>query len=103
MLKDIIQQAYDSLKFNRSRTALTMLGMAWGIATVGLLLAYGDGFDRAIHSIFATFGFKTIQVYGGGASKQGGGAYGGQAIPLYSEGEVQHLNHLTLAGAALPS
>ena len=79
MLKDVLQQAYDSLKFNRSRTALTMLGMAWGIATVVLLLAYGDGFDRAIHAIFTTFGSKTIQVYGGRTSMQAGGSKAGQA------------------------
>src|SRR5256885_16727299 len=74
MFKDVLKQAIDSLKFHRSRTALTMLGMAWGIATVVLLLAYGDGFDRAIHAIFTTFGSKTIQVYGGRASMQAGGA-----------------------------
>ena len=34
------------------KTLLTMLGMAWGIATVVLLLAYGDGFGRAITNIF---------------------------------------------------
>ena len=77
MIKDVIQQAVDSLKFHRSRAALTMLGMAWGIATVVLLLAYGDGFDRAIHSIFATFGAKTIQVFGGRTSIQAGGAKAG--------------------------
>jgi len=30
-----------------------MIGMAWGIATVVLLLAYGAGFSRAINAIFA--------------------------------------------------
>ena len=44
MFKDLIQQAYESMRFNARRTTLTMLGMAWGIATVVLLLAYGSGF-----------------------------------------------------------
>src|SRR4051812_36478025 len=91
MFKDIIQQAYDSLKFNRSRTALTMLGMAWGIATVVLLLAYGDGFDRAIHAIFSTFGSKTIQVYGGRTSMQAGGAKAGQMVRLEME-DIDRIN-----------
>ncbi len=37
--KDVFSEAYDSLRNNRRRTAITMLGMAWGIATVVLLLA----------------------------------------------------------------
>ena len=48
MVRDIMSQAYEAMRYNRRRTALTMLGMAWGIATVVLLLAYGNGFGRAI-------------------------------------------------------
>src|SRR6185312_13016079 len=103
MFKDVIQQAYDSLKFNRSRTALTMLGMAWGIATVVLLLAYGDGFDRAIHSIFATFGSKTIQVYGGRTSMQAGGAKAGQAIRLDIEDVDRIVTNVPLARMVIPT
>ena len=41
MFRDLLGQAYQAMRHNRRRTALTMLGMAWGIATVVLLLAYG--------------------------------------------------------------
>src|SRR5207302_7835677 len=103
MLKDVIQQAFDSLKFNRSRTALTMLGMAWGIATVVLLLAYGDGFDRAIHSIFATFGSKNIQVYGGRTSMQAGGSKAGLRVRLELE-DVERINaNVPLARMVMPT
>jgi putative ABC transport system permease protein len=37
--KDVLSEAYGALHTNRRRTAITMLGMAWGIATVVLLLA----------------------------------------------------------------
>ena len=53
MVDDLLAQAYEAMRFNRRRTTLTMLGMAWGIATVVLLLAYGNGFGRAIETIFA--------------------------------------------------
>ena len=53
------------MRYNRRRTALTMLGMAWGIATVVLLLAYGDGFGAAIGNIFATFGTRVMIVVSG--------------------------------------
>ena len=50
--KDVFSQACAALKQNRRRSALTMLGMAWGIATVVLLLAYGTGFSTTIVNIF---------------------------------------------------
>jgi len=48
--------------YNRRRTAITMIGMAWGIATVVLLLAYGAGFSRRPRGIFAEWGTHTIGV-----------------------------------------
>jgi len=51
MLKDILGQAWEAMLYNRRRTAITMIGMAWGIATVVLLLAYGAGFSHAIEAI----------------------------------------------------
>jgi len=56
MIRDLLGQAYQAMRHNRRRTALTMLGMAWGIATVVMLLAYGDGFGQACANIFATSG-----------------------------------------------
>src|SRR6185369_17247697 len=63
--REVIDEAYASLRHNQRRTALTMIGMAWGIATVVLLLAYGSGFERAIETIFANFGNKIIRVWPG--------------------------------------
>jgi putative ABC transport system permease protein len=54
-----------------------MLGMAWGIATVVLLLAYGDGFGRAIQNIFANFGTRLMIVVPGRSSMQAGGQKAG--------------------------
>ena len=72
MLKDILAQAWEAMLFNRRRTAITMIGMAWGIATVVLLLAYGAGFSRAIEAIFAQWGTNIIGVFPGRTSEQAG-------------------------------
>ena len=64
-MRDLLSEAYIAMRHNRRRTALTMLGMAWGIATVCMLLAYGDGFGRAIANIFASFGTKMMIVVPG--------------------------------------
>jgi len=68
------------MQYNRRRTALTMLGMAWGIATVVLLLAYGNGFGRACANIFANFGTKLMIVVPGRSSMQAGGQKAGAQI-----------------------
>jgi putative ABC transport system permease protein len=82
MTHDLMKQAYDALRHNRRRTALTMLGMAWGIATVVLLLAYGSGFGRAIETIFASFGSHVMGVFPGRTSMQAGGNKAGMQIRL---------------------
>ena len=62
---------------------MTMLGMAWGIATVVLLLAYGAGFSTAIVSIFRSFAsMQAIGIAGGRTSMQAGGNKAGTGIRL---------------------
>ncbi len=80
MMRDLLSQAYSAMRHNRRRTALTMLGMAWGIATVVLLLAYGAGFGRAIEIIFANWGTRIIGVFPGRTSQQAGGQKAGTQI-----------------------
>jgi putative ABC transport system permease protein len=80
MLRDILAQAWEAMVFNRRRTAITMVGMAWGIATVVLLLAYGAGFSRAIESIFAQWGTNIIGCFPGRTSEQAGGDKAGVKV-----------------------
>src|SRR6266478_3112249 len=93
MVHDLLGQALQAMRYNRRRTALTMLGMAWGIATVVLLLAYGAGFGRAIRNIFSTFGMQIIGVFPGRTSLQAGGSKAGTQIRFTLE-DVQHLQDL---------
>ncbi len=84
--KDVLSEAYGSLRYNRQRSALTMLGMAWGIATVVLLLAYGAGFSNAIVSIFKSFAsMQAIGIAGGRTSMQAGGNKAGTSIRLTTD------------------
>jgi putative ABC transport system permease protein len=85
MFRDLIREAYGAMRHNRRRTALTMLGMAWGIATVVMLLAYGDGFGQACANIFANFGTKLVIVVPGRTSMQAGGQKAGALVRLTQE------------------
>jgi len=93
MTRDLLTQAYAAMRYNRRRTALTMLGMAWGIATVVLLLAYGAGFGRAIEVIFANWGTRIIGVFPGRTSQQAGGQKAGTQIKL----TIEDLDRITAA------
>ncbi len=90
MLRDLLREAYGAMRHNRRRTALTMLGMAWGIATVVMLLAYGDGFGRACANIFANFGTKLVIVVPGKTSTQAGGQKSGVQI-RFTQDDVEAL------------
>jgi putative ABC transport system permease protein len=82
MLRDIWIQAWEAMVYNRRRTAITIMGMAWGIATVVLLLAYGAGFGRAIQNIFAQWGTYLVGVFPGKTSEQVGGTKAGVDVRL---------------------
>lgn len=85
MVRDLLHEAYGAMRHNRRRTALTMLGMAWGIATVVMLLAYGDGFGRACANIFANFGTHLVIVVPGQTALQAGGQKAGVPVRLTLE------------------
>jgi putative ABC transport system permease protein len=67
-----------------------MLGMAWGIATVVMLLAYGDGFGQACANIFANFGTKLVIVVPDRTSMQAGGQKAGVLV-RFTEDDIDTL------------
>lgn len=80
MYRDLFRQAVLAMRHDLRRTLLTMAGMAWGIATVVLLLSYGNGFGQAIQNIFESFGATSVGVFPGRTSQQAGGNKAGVAI-----------------------
>jgi putative ABC transport system permease protein len=90
MFRDLLREAYGAMRHNRRRTTLTMLGMAWGIATVVMLLAYGDGFGQACANIFANFGTKLVIVVPGRTSMQAGGQKAGVLV-RFTQDDVETL------------
>src|SRR5258708_17364916 len=90
MIQDLLQESYNAMRHNRRRTALTMLGMAWGIATVVILLTYADGFGRASANIFANFGTKLVIVVPGRTSMQAVGQNAGNLI-IFTQDDIQKL------------
>ncbi|PYX86207.1 MAG: ABC transporter substrate-binding protein, partial [Acidobacteria bacterium] len=92
MFSELGKQAYNALRHNRRRSLLTMLGMAWGIATVVLLLAYGSGFQSALMVAFRTFGGNLIAIFPGRTSLQAGGSKAGTQIRLTTD-DLEYLRN----------
>lgn len=90
MFKDIFSQAIEAMRHNGRRTAITIVGMAWGIATVVLLLAYGAGFGRAFETIFAQWGTNMIGVFPGRTSEQAGGSKAGVRV-RFQQDDVERI------------
>jgi putative ABC transport system permease protein len=80
MHRDLLGQAFAAMRHDLRKTMLTMAGMAWGIATVVLLLAYGNGFGTAIENIFQSFGATAVGIFPGRTSQQAGGNKAGVQV-----------------------
>ena len=80
MHRDLLGQAFAAMRHDLRKTMLTMAGMAWGIATVVLLLAYGNGFGEAITNIFESFGATAVGIFPGRTSQQAGGNKAGVEV-----------------------
>src|SRR3954463_8774976 len=77
--KEIVREACFGLYHHRFRAALSMLGISWGIISVVVLLAYGDGFRGALDAGFrGAFSDGTVVVFPGQTSMQAGGDRAGQ-------------------------
>jgi putative ABC transport system permease protein len=80
MSTDVVSQALDSLTQHKFRSALTLLGIVWGIVAVTVLMAYGDGFRATITHAFDAFGPDVVVCWPGQTSEQAGGERAGQRV-----------------------
>jgi putative ABC transport system permease protein len=97
MHRDLLQQAFSAMRHDLRRTLLTIAGMAWGIATVVLLLSYGNGFGQAVENIFQSFGATSVGVFPGRTSQQAGGNKAGVLIHFTNDDVELLRNNLPLS------
>jgi putative ABC transport system permease protein len=82
MIRHIFAEALSALNHYRLRSALTMLSIVWGVASLVLLLAYGQGFERALTKAFLQIGKDLVVVFPGQTSMQAGGERSGRPVRL---------------------
>src|ERR1700727_347046 len=79
-LKELITQGWQALMRDRTRSLLTMLGIVWGLASVVLLLAYGQGLGGSVLHAFLNMGNDVIVLWPGQTSMQAGGQRAGKKV-----------------------
>jgi putative ABC transport system permease protein len=80
---NIVREAFAGIVRNRVRAGLSMLGISWGIVSVVMLLAYGQGFDEALLRGFqGAFSDGVTIMFPGQTSMQAGGERAGRRIRL---------------------
>ena len=60
MLREVLVQAWFALRRNRTRSLLTMSGIAWGIVAVAVLMSYGSAFRGVLVHSFNAFGKSAV-------------------------------------------
>jgi putative ABC transport system permease protein len=101
-LVEVVREAFFGLYHHRFRAALSMLGISWGIISVVVLLAYGDGFRGALEAGFrGAFSDGTVVVWPGQTSLQAGGERAGKRVRVTSD-DVMALAELPLVKNVSP-
>jgi putative ABC transport system permease protein len=98
----IAREAMIGLLRNRMRAGLSMLGISWGIVSVVMLLAYGEGFNQALLRGFqGAYGDGVSIMFPGQTSMQAGGERAGRPVRMrLADAEI--LNEIPLVRSWSP-
>src|SRR5215469_5948039 len=79
-LGDLIRDVFRTLWAHKLRTFLTMFGIAWGIVSIVLLVAAGEGLRKGQEDQSRTLGKDIMIVFHGRTSLQAGGTRAGRLV-----------------------
>jgi putative ABC transport system permease protein len=82
---EVLSQVVANLRANKLRSFLTMFGILWGVVSVVILAATGEGFQRGNQHVLEELGRNVGIIWGGRTSLQAGGERAGRQIYLTVE------------------
>ena len=88
VLRDLILDVFRTLWSHKLRTFLTMFGIAWGIVSIVLMVAAGEGLRKGQEGQTRTLGKDIMIVFHGRTSMQAGGTRAGQSVH-WEDADVQ--------------
>src|SRR5713226_7706516 len=87
--KDLLRDTMATLWAHKRRTLLTMFGIAWGIISITIMVAAGEGLGDGIQKNQETFGKDVMIVFAGRTSMQAGGMRSGRLIRWLEDDYIQ--------------
>jgi len=87
--RDLLRDTLVTLWAQKRRTLLTMFGIAWGIISITVMVAAGEGLGDGIQKNQETFGKDVMIVFSGRTSMQAGGARAGRLVHWMEDDYVQ--------------
>src|SRR5215831_4192901 len=84
-MKEAFFQSLQNLRANKLRSFLTMFGILWGMISVVILSAMGEGFRRGNDKVLHELGQNIGIIFPGRTSMQAGGERAGRRIFLTVE------------------
>ena len=84
-MREVFAQVVSNLRANKLRSFLTMFGILWGVISVVILSATGEGFRRGNEQVLLELGRNIGIVWGGRTSMQAGGERAGRRVFLTVE------------------
>jgi putative ABC transport system permease protein len=81
-MREVFSQVVSNLRANKLRSFLTMFGILWGVISVVVLSATGEGFRRGNQHVLEELGKNVVIVWGGRTSMQAGGERAGRRVFL---------------------
>jgi putative ABC transport system permease protein len=80
VLRDLIRDVFRTLWSHKLRTFLTMFGIAWGIVSIVLMVAAGEGLRKGQEEQTRNLGKDIMIVFHGRTSLQAGGTRAGRVV-----------------------
>jgi putative ABC transport system permease protein len=80
VLRDLFRDIFQTLWAHKLRTALTMFGIAWGVISIVLMVAAGEGLRVGQAKVSENFGRDLMIIFAGRTSLQAGGTRAGRQI-----------------------
>ncbi len=88
-LKDLLSDTFHTLWSHKLRTLLSMFGIAWGMVSIILMVAAGEGLRVGQQKQMENFGKDIMIVFAGRTSMQAGGMRAGRPLSWWDTDYLQ--------------
>jgi putative ABC transport system permease protein len=102
VFSDLVRDTLRTLAQHRLRTFLTMFGIIWGIVSITLMVAAGEGLRVGQAKVAENFGKDIMIVFAGRTSMQAGGMRAGRRVQWTASDPAAVLEQSPACGYVMP-